>query len=103
VDRPLQSLYAEFFPSVLDEALFARLAGRRADGQDLTGVNFWRATDPIAFAISGPSEGRLLPDPLHEDADAKGLSDYWVDPEQQTEIRDVLVRSGEDHGRATPE
>jgi hypothetical protein len=83
----LRSLYAEFFPAVFDAAFFARLADRRAGGPDLAWVNFWRATDPIAFAISGPSEDRPLPDPRQANADAKGHSDNWVDPDPQMEIR----------------
>ncbi|GAA1866482.1 hypothetical protein GCM10009772_47370 [Pseudonocardia alni subsp. carboxydivorans] len=90
---PLKSLYATFFPTVFNEAFFACLGP--SGGSKLTWVNFWRSTDPIAFPIEGVANDRLLPDPRTDERDARGHSDYWLDPDQEKEVRDALTRSAD--------
>lgn len=86
---PLESLYAKFFPSEVDQRLFDEIAAGTQ-----TWDNFWRSTDPIASAMRAGSSAQntWLDDPRVSGRRRHAHSDYWIDPCQVATVNDLLVR-----------
>lgn len=81
---PWQRLYAEFFPSQVDQRATAAVC-RRVDGR---WVNLWRATDPIGGPIPGTPHTTAIRRPRQE-----GHSDYWVEPAYRAAVRFLRGRA----------
>lgn len=76
---PWGHLYAEFFPTQVNEDSTASVAARLDDGDGPRWHNLYRSTDPIGGPLPGTAVGardRQIPDPRR-----RGHSDYWPEPE----------------------